>query len=267
MASSRYYSWAVIDVENWSSRRAVSGSRIQNALRVIERRALKSLNLDWADIGRQPRGDGAILALPGEIPKEKIATRFVEQLREAVLEHDMECDPEDSIRIRLTLNAGDALDGDGEWAGQPVILACRLVDSSVLRRVLAASTGSPMALMVSAQWYDAVIREGYASGDGYREVFVRTKAFSGPAWVQVPGRSQPAGLLAEDDPDSQVTAEAAGDQNVDGTSGPRPTAGNSYRSDNSRNQGLIVQGSTVTGDVSFGNTYHGETGHTGRAVR
>lgn len=249
MPSSRYYSWAVLDVEDWSSRPAVTGSRIQEALRLIEERALRSLNLGWADVGRQPRGDGAVLALPGDIPKEAIATRFVEALREAVLDHDMSSEPEDSFRIRLALNAGEALDGDGEWAGQPVILACRLVDSSVLRRVLAASTGNPLALIVSAQWYDAVIREGYASAEGYREVFVKTKTFSGSAWVKVPGRSRPAGLLPEDDPVAQQTAPASDPAAA--------AAAGGYHTDNSGNQGLIVQGGPVSGGVNIGNTYNG----------
>jgi hypothetical protein len=77
--------------------------------------------------------------MPGDVAKELITARFVEALREAVLEHDADCEPEESIRIRLSLHAGDAIEGEGEWAGRPVIAVCRLVDSALIKRVLAAA--------------------------------------------------------------------------------------------------------------------------------
>jgi hypothetical protein len=198
---SRYCLLTVLDVEDWSGRSAVNAANIQAALRRIESRALAEAGIDGASIIRQSRGDGAILALPGDIAKEIVTTRFVEALREAILEYDADCAPGESMRVRLSLNAGDVLEGDGEWAGQPVIAACRLVDSALIKRVLAASTGSPLALIVSAAWYDAVIKEGHASADGYQKVWVEEKTFAEVAWVKVPGRTTPPGLRPEDDPD------------------------------------------------------------------
>lgn len=254
-ASSRYYSWAVIDVESWSSRPAVSASRIQAALRVIEAKGLQSLGLNWADVGRQATGDGAILALPGEIPKEKITTDFVEALRVAVLDHDADCDDDEVIRLRLALNAGEALDGVGEWAGEPVITACRLVDTPVIRRVLAGSLGFPLAVIVSGQWYDAVIREGFAPADGYQEVWAAAKSYQGAAWVRVPGRKRPLGLLPEDAPRPREAAAAATTAREPGAAG-QPPAG-SFVTQNFTNQGgIVAPGSTFNGTVEVGNTYH-----------
>lgn len=260
MPDSRYYSWVVTDVENWSSRSAVSGARIQAALRKIEQRALESLDLEATEVGRQPRGDGSILALPGGIPKERIAIRFVEALHEAVLDHATRCDPDDSIRLRLCLNSGDVLDGDGEWAGQPVILACRLVESQVIRRVLAASIGNPLALILPAQWYHAVIGEGYAPGDGYQEVWAETKTFSDFAWVRVPGRTRPAGLLPEDDPAPHKARQAHSDLADEG----RATADHANYSGN---RGVIVHGSTVNDGIHVGNRYYDRTAPSDRGAR
>lgn len=228
---------------------------------MIEAKALRGLGLDPAAVGRQPRGDGAILALPGGIPKEVITTDFVEAIRAATLEYDADCEPEEVIRLRLSLNAGEALDGDGEWAGQPVIVASRLVDSPVIRRVLAASTGFPLALIISAQWYDAVIREGYAPGDGYQEVRVTAKSYSGTAWVRVPGRSRPLGLLPEDAPGPHRpqhghAADPPAGQGPD-RAGGSPVPG--YEMRDFENKGVIVQGGNVNGNIEIGNTYHGGT--------
>jgi hypothetical protein len=241
---SRYYVWAVLDVEGWSGRPAVNAANIQDALRRMERRALAAAGIDEARVKRQARGDGAILALPGDVAKEVITAQFVEAFREAVVEHDADCDPQEQIRIRLSLHAGDVIEGDGEWAGQPVIAACRLVDSAVLRRVLAASVPSPLALIVSGDWYDAVVKEGHISGQGYREVWVKEKTFASRAWIKVPGRSSPLGLQPGDEPG----------QHRDGPPRPPRAAGPDQAPVYVReiNSGNMIKDSTIKGDVVFG---------------
>lgn len=233
----------------------MSASSIQAALRAIEAKALQSVGLNWADVDRQATGDGAILALPAGIPKEKITVDFVEALRSAVLNHDADCNEDEVIRLRLALNAGEALDGVGEWSGEPVIAACRLVDSAVIKRVLASSTGFPLALIISAQWYDSVIREGYAPGDGYQEVWVTSKTYRATAWVRVPGRKRPLGLLPEDAPRAAATAASASPP--EGAAAARPGGGIELR-DFTNNGGLIAPGSTFNGPIELGNTYHGD---------
>jgi hypothetical protein len=250
VGSSRYYAWAVLDVENWSSRPAVTASSIQQALRQIETQALASAGIDTARVARQPRGDGAILALPGDIAKEVITTEFVEALREGISEYDANCSPDESIRLRLALHAGEALEGEGEWAGQPVVVACRLVDSSVIKRVLAAATGCPLALIVSSAWYDAVVREGYVAADGYREVWVEAKTFADFAWVKTPGRTSVPGLLPADDAASR---RASGSAARSSPPSPGPDPGREGRVNVSGN---AVTHSTVHGGVVFGNQYN-----------
>ncbi len=258
MGRSRYYSIAVLDVENWSSRPAVSAANIQGALRRIEDQGLAGAGIDPNRVGRQPRGDGAILTLPGDVAKELITARFVEALSEAVAEHDDVCDPEESIRIRLSLHAGDVIEGEGEWAGQPVVVASRLVDSAVIKRVLAASTGSPLALIVSRDWYDAVVKEGHISAEGYREVWVEEKTFADVAWVKVPGRTRPPGLLPEDDPGRH--------RDPGHGAGPPHGSRSGEASEYTVNYGNIVRASTIEGDIVFGNQYGG-TSRSGGAER
>lgn len=254
MRRSRYYSWAVLDVEDWSGRPAVNAANIQDTLRRIEREALARAGIDPNCVGRQPRGDGAMRAIAGDVAKERIATRFVEELRQAIVDYDATSGPEESIRVRLALHAGDVIEGKGEWAGQPVIVASRLVDSAVIKRVLAAAKGSPLALIVSRDWYDAVVKEGYAPSEGYAKVWVEEKTFADVAWVAVPGRTHPPGLRDEDDPGSRQTAGRPGARE-----GSPPGQPRDY-SDNSINYGNIVRDSEIEGDVVFGNKYGPEPG-------
>jgi hypothetical protein len=191
------------------------------------------------------------LAFSARLAKEVITTEFVEALREAVSEYDANCAPEDSIRLRLALHAGEALEGEGEWAGRPVNTVCRLVDSSVLKRVLAASMGSPLAVIVSSGWYDAMVREGYVPADGYRKVWVEVKTFADIAWVKVPGRSSPPGLLPEDDPARH---------RADGNSATSSSSGRHDADESRSHGGITVHGNAITGgtfqrDVVFGDKY------------
>ena len=250
VGGSRYYAWAVFDVEDWSSRPAVNGARIQHALSQIVTQSLGSADIDPARVTWQHRGDGALLALPGDIAKEVITTEFVEALREGVSEHDANCASEDSIRLRLALHAGEALAGEGEWAGRPVITACLLVDSSVLKRVLAAATGSPLAVIISSDWYDAVVREGYVPADGYRKVRVEVKSFADTAWVRVPGRSSPPGLTPEDD----ATRRTDGNSAASSSPGRRGTDGSESHGDTTI-YGNAITGGTFQGDVVFGDKH------------
>ena len=258
---SRYYSWAVLDVEDWSGRPAVNAANIQDTLRRIETEALARAGIDPDSVARQPRGDGAMRAIAGEVAKERIATRFVEELRQAIADYDAGCPPGESIRVRLALHAGDVIEGEGEWAGRPVVVASRLVDSAVIKRVLAAATGSPLALIVSGDWYDAVVKEGYAPSEGYAQVWVEEKTFADVAWVAVPGRTHPPGLRAEDDPGAHGAARGRACP----AGAPRralPGEAGEY-TDNSINYGNSVRDSVIRGDVVFGGKYDGDPGARG----
>ena len=66
---SRYYSVAVLDVENWGSWPGVTAANIQGSLKRIDVLGLAAAGIDSAQVGRQPGGDGAILACPGLSPR------------------------------------------------------------------------------------------------------------------------------------------------------------------------------------------------------
>lgn len=250
MPSSRYYIWAVHDIEDWSSRPVVIRTRIQQALRRLEAHALAQAGLDPVRAGRQSTEYRAVLALPGDFPKELITTKYVDALCEGIEEYDAECDPGETIRLRLALHVGESLAG-GELAGPGVVTATRLVDAAVLRRVLATAKGSALALVVSGDWYRAVIKEGYAPAEGYRDVWIEAEQFADWAWVRVPGRTQPPGLLPEDrclrsGPDGPGTAS-------------RSATGAGAGISNYGTIGALgdFRGATIQGDVGFGNNYYG----------
>jgi len=195
---SRYYALVVTDIENWGGRPGAIQARMQVALRLILERAMACAGIENAGVRSTSRGDGLIIALPAEVSKELITAGFVKTLNRELRTYDDECPPEEVMRLRIALHAGDVHDGGTEWAGEAVVTACRLVDSDVLRRVLNAADTAVLALIVSAYWYDAVLRAGWADPTDYDRVRPGLKDYAGDAWIRVPGKSHPPGLLPSD---------------------------------------------------------------------
>ena len=197
-----------------------------------------------------------MLAVPGDFSQEVISTKYVDALCEGIEEHDAECGPGESIRLRLALHAGERPAEEDELAGPGVVTASSLADSAVLRRVLAAAKGSALALVVSDEWYSAVVKEGNAPAEGYQEVWIEAKRFADWAWVRVPGRTQPPGLL----PGDRRPRPGSGGPGTSSASQQAAGAGASIS-----NYGTIgafgdFRGATIDGNVSFGNNYHGTHG-------
>jgi hypothetical protein len=239
---SQYFSWFVVDIEDWGSRPGAIQAKIQNALSRITSRALDGGGILPDSARRTSRGDGMILAFSADVPKERITDDFLKAVSDELELYNNNCPSVEAIRLRMSLHAGDAVDGKDQWAGAPVVLACRLVDSEVLHRVLTAATGNSLALIVSDSWYGAVIKEGHASGLGYAKIWLSVKNFEGSAWICVPGRSRPPGLLPRD-----IRMPSSVEQ-VDSSSIKLQSA----NVDQSFNSGIIiggnVQGDAVAGD-------------------
>jgi hypothetical protein len=253
MPESRYYAWAALDVEGWGDRPGMSQAGVLEAFERVTEQALLRAGIDPSRLLTSAEGDGTILAFPADIPKERITVQFVDVLREAVIDHNARCAGDEEIRLRVALNAGEMLGSANRVSGGPVVAACRLRDSDLLRRVLKASPGSPMAVIVSSEWYDAVIREGYAPKDGYRCVMVRNKEFARTAWVLVPGLTWPKGLTDADTPPpddvhgNRATPPRAGDAASGSHVDQSVTYGNRYNFDRSTFKGDVVFGDKVAG--------------------
>lgn len=221
MNASRYYAWVVMDIENWGGRPGSAQSRMQEALRGIIARARSATSIAEFAIRRTSRGDGVILGVPTEVAKETITGGFLKSLNRELRLYDDECPPDEVMRLRVSLHAGDAQDGGDEWAGNSVVVACRLVDSEILRRVLEAASSAVLAIIVSDVWYDAVLRERWADPTGYDQVVPRVKDYDGGAWIKVPGFSHPPGLLPFDAPQKhqeQYRQARRPDRDSDGSS-------------------------------------------------
>jgi len=237
---SLFRTWIVLEAEPWNN---TAGSAIFPLSKPLEQITLAALSeMEGGGTGGRLWRQGARveLALPEDIPPREIAVQFVEALRGAVRTYDADCEPGDALRLRMALAAQEASRaGTGE--SRELSVARDLVVAPVITRVLAADGGHPLALIASAQWYEAFILTGHASADSYKQVQVTTGSYRGSAWVSVPGQSQPHGVTLADQPQGGQAAEA------DRASVRNIVEGGSH--------GVVIQSGVINGGVYIANRY------------
>jgi hypothetical protein len=93
------------------------------------------------------------------------------------------------MRLRVALDAGELRRDheNGVYFGSPLNEACWMAESDALRKAL-RSTSSPLAMMVSDEIYDGVVRHGYGliRKDEYSSQIVPLKSRDVTAWVWTP---------------------------------------------------------------------------------
>ena len=94
----------------------------------------------------------------------------------------------------MAIHFGAAMHADNGYAGQGVVAVSRLVDSAPLRDALAASQEANLAVMLSKQVFDDVVKQGHVSfaETEFTRVRVQVKEYRDEAWVKVVGMPSPA---------------------------------------------------------------------------
>ena len=107
------------------------------------------------------RGDGLLVLLrPADrVPKTLLLRSVVPVLSRLIDEHNT-YRPEDRLRMRAVLHAGEVHFDTRAPFGEALDVACRLLESPVTKRALRRTT-APLVLAVSDIIHDSVVRHGY----------------------------------------------------------------------------------------------------------
>ena len=125
---------------------------------------------------------------PAHITPVLLLDPFIPNLATALRTHRKTAAPAARLRLRVAVHMG-LLHHDGGWAGEPLVHCARLLDSAPLRRVLDTADNADMAVIVSQEVYDTVVRHGYGlDPDACHRATVQEKETTTTAWVHVPGR-------------------------------------------------------------------------------
>ncbi|TDC68362.1 hypothetical protein E1200_12000 [Actinomadura sp. GC306] len=159
----------VIDIEGSTAAGRTNPIRRELRSRVYDMLAgameYSGIDYRWCD-PFEDRGDGVLILMHpvDELPKTLLLSRLVPKLAHQLVEYNGSLPATErtrrGLRLRAAVHAGEVhRDGKGCF-GEAVDLACRLLDAPKLKQCL-RDNPSPMVLVVSEEFYWAIVRHGY----------------------------------------------------------------------------------------------------------
>jgi hypothetical protein len=188
----------VLDVAGYGTRTVPEQDDVQQRLRrlVVAALAACGLALDAWGVDHQWSGDGINAILPADIDPTVVLTVLIRSLAAALRLDNAR--HSDRVRLRMAVGVGLAERSAAGFGGPVIMEINRLVDSTALRSALDEEPAADLVVAVSEQAYALIIAPGYPGipGGQFTRVDVRSKEFSGGAWIWISSRqwSEPAYL-------------------------------------------------------------------------
>jgi hypothetical protein len=184
----------VVDVEGFGNQHKVNPHQvaIRRGLYKSLQRAFHKASIPWTIGHREERGDGCLILVPPEIPKDLFTDALPAELAAALREHNAVHRPERQIRLRMALHAGEVRYDDYGVTSISINLAFRLLNAPPLKAALATSPGV-LALIASSWFFDEVVKHStVVDPASYRRLLVAVKETTAVAWISTPDHPYPA---------------------------------------------------------------------------
>jgi class 3 adenylate cyclase len=178
----------VVDVEGFGDRRRTNANQlvVRRCLYEILGRAFDKAGATWVECDHEDRGDGVLVLVPPTIAKAALVESLPIELGSALCAHNSVHCPEEQIRLRMSVHAGEIHYDAHGVVGRAVNLAFRLLDAQRLREALAGSP-HPLAIIASSWFFDEVIwHSATADPDKYHQARVSSKETDVKAWIRIP---------------------------------------------------------------------------------
>jgi len=175
----------VVDVEGFgdSTRLRPNQLVVREMMYRAVRKGLRAAGIRWLRCHHVDRGDGVFILAPSRTDKVRLVEELPLALAKSLRRHNSWHPPEERIRLRLALHAGEiARDGHGV-TGNSINLTFRLVDAPELKSSFRESPGV-LAVITSEWFYDEVVRHSSVA-DAYRRIPVNVKETSTSGWMHL----------------------------------------------------------------------------------
>ncbi|MEU6148410.1 tetratricopeptide repeat protein [Actinosynnema sp. NPDC047251] len=199
-----------MDVENFGSprRTTVHQLAVRTGLYGMLRSVFESTGVPWDDCDHEDRGDAVFVLVPPNVAKARFVEQVPPALAAAVHEHNHAHPPEERIRLRMAVHAGEVAYDEHGVTAAAVNLTFRLLEAPRFKTALAESPGE-LALITSNWFFDEVVRHSAVDPATFRRISVQVKETSTTGWVGVPDHpypSDPAELLRDPTAESRERA-------------------------------------------------------------
>jgi hypothetical protein len=158
---------------------------MRDALYDALKRSMADADVPWGACAVEDRGDGVLVLISPEVPKIRLVA-VADKLEAALRRHNAASSPEQRMRLRLGIHAGEVrVDAHGVM-GTAIIHVFRLLDAPPVRAALSASEND-VTSVVSDWFYQEVVRHDTSEDStAYQPVEVRVKETVATAWVRMP---------------------------------------------------------------------------------
>jgi len=155
----------IVDIEDSDSR--------PYSIKALHRTQVRQIvTSSIADVGITPEqydpptdtGDGVRVLFAPEVPKNRLVGPLMSALTERLNSYNAAAPEGAHMRLRAVLSAGELRRDEYDYFGTPLNEAYWLLDTDELRDRLRKTT-APMALMITRDLYDGVVRHGYPQID------------------------------------------------------------------------------------------------------
>jgi tetratricopeptide (TPR) repeat protein len=183
-----------VDVAGYGDQRRTNRDQVavRHGLYAALWKSFTCAGLRWERCHREDRGDGLLILVPAEVPKELLTGPLPIELAAALERHNQGAPAEARIKLRAALHAGEVHHDEHGVAGTSINLASRLLEAEPLKQALRDSPGS-LALIASEWFYDEVVRHHPESNPAaYRPACVSVKETRTSGWIHLPGVPQPS---------------------------------------------------------------------------
>ncbi|RSN61373.1 SARP family transcriptional regulator [Amycolatopsis sp. WAC 04182] len=180
----------LLDVEGFGSaerRRNPVQEAVRDGLYQVLRWALNAANISWEDCYHEDRGDGVLVLIAPQVPKAPFVESLPQMLIKALLQYnESAARPEERIRLRMALHAGEIKHDTQGVTGPSIIRAFRLIEAPALKTSLAQSPGV-LAFIVSDWFFEEVVQNSSIDDPSrYQPVTVKVKETNTRAWICLP---------------------------------------------------------------------------------
>ncbi|MET8848493.1 hypothetical protein [Amycolatopsis sp. NPDC004625] len=181
-----HVSMLLVDIENHGTR----PDKIKGVLRT-ELRHMVTAAIEHAGVTPlQPpeaAGDSLRYLFPGT-PKNRLIDPLIPALTRELMAYNSSALPGAHMRLRVVVDSGELFRDEYDFFGSALNDAYGLLNSDLLRDNLRQHPEQPLALMVSHEIHDGVVRHGYGAidPDEYFPATVPLKQGEVSAWVHLP---------------------------------------------------------------------------------
>ena len=187
-----------VDIEQSTSRPDPVKAELRATLYDLFDQALRSAGILRRHRDRfTDRGDGllALIHPVDQAAKPILLNKAIPALSQLLADHNASLPragrPHRQLRLRVVMHAGEVhYDGNGCF-GEALDIAFRLLDASGVKKAL-RTAADPLALVVSGEIYQTIVRHGYDGIDpqAFQPVIrVHVAGHRYPGWLHTPGKT------------------------------------------------------------------------------